>query len=123
MIIKIDTLLPSLNEYIDACRYNKYKANNMKQKTETSIYYYILKSIGINKPNIDYPVDFVFIWREKNKKRDKDNVAFAKKFIFDAFVKYGILSGDGWAVVNNWQDKFIIDKENYGVTVEIKGVE
>jgi hypothetical protein len=122
MIIKIETLLPSLNEYIDACRYNKYKANNMKQKTETSIYYYILKSIRINKPNIDYPVDFVFTWREKNKKRDKDNVAFAKKFIFDAFVKYGILSGDGWAVVNNWQDQFIIDKENYGVTVEIKGV-
>lgn len=61
-----------------------------------------------------------FSWYEKNKRRDKDNVAFAKKFILDAMQEMGILENDGWQQVIGFSDYFFIDKENPRVEVVIK---
>jgi hypothetical protein len=121
--VKIDSLLPSLNEYVNNCRGNKYGANSVKQDTEHLICYYIIETFGADRPNIDQPVRIHFLWREANRKRDKDNVAFAKKFILDAFVRYGILSGDGWNVVDGFTDDFVLDKEDSGVTVTVEVIE
>ena len=112
--IKIDSLLPSLNEYVRECRGNKYGANSVN---------YIIETFGADRPNIDQQVMLHFLWREANRKRDKDNVAFAKKFILDAFVRYGILSGDGWNVVDGFTDDFVLDKEDPGVTVTVEVIE
>lgn len=73
-----------------------------------------LKNIAINQP-----VSLVFSWYEPNKKRDKDNIAFAKKFILDSLVKSRILQGDGWKYVDGFSDKFYVDKNSPRVEVEM----
>ena len=57
-----------------------------------------------------------------NKKRDLDNVAFAKKFILDAMVKYKKLKDDNRKYVTGFTDKFLYSKENK-VILDIEEVE
>lgn len=62
---------------------------------------------------------FSFVWCEKNKRRDPDNVASAKKFVLDALVSEGVVPNDGWSAVKGLEDVFSVDKENPGVYVTI----
>jgi hypothetical protein len=57
-----------------ACRYNKFAGAKMKQDIEDSL------SIFINKlPKFKKPIKINFLWIEKTKKRDLDNVAFRQE--------------------------------------------
>lgn len=95
--------LPDLNEYIDSCRSSKYKGNELKNITDDSIIW-VLKP---KKIKIDCPVFLNFIWYEKTMKRDKDNVAFAKKFIMDAMQKAGMLPNDNNQYILGFSDRFV----------------
>ena len=74
MKFEIDMKLPSLNDYIEVCRSNKFKANTYKAKIERDIALFLAKM-----PKWDKPIKIHFHWIEGNKKRDLDNIAFAKK--------------------------------------------
>lgn len=104
----IQQRLPSLNEYINACRSSKYGGNTCKQSLESEILWYLTPRYKITKP-----VHICFIWHEPNKKRDKDNVCFAKKFILDALQKAGILSNDSNRYVKGFSDIFIYDGNGF----------
>lgn len=108
--------LPSLNDYITACRSNKYSGAKMKNQAEHII---ILCAKTQIRYNFKKPVIVNFLWVEPNRKRDKDNIAFAKKFIFDGLTKAGILQGDGWQYVEGFSDKFDIDKKSPRIEVEV----
>jgi Holliday junction resolvase RusA-like endonuclease len=108
--------LPGLNEYTRACRANRYAGAQMKLQAEEVVGWAIKQSRI--KP-IDAPVHVSFMWREKNQRRDCDNVAFAKKFILDALVAAGILAGDGRKYVTSFHDRFAIDAENPRVIVSL----
>lgn len=111
---EIQLKLPSCNEYIDACRYNKYKAASMKKDVEEQIQWF-LKGI----PEIKKPVFITFTWVEENKKRDLDGICFAKKFILDALQKAGILANDNAAHVKGFVDQFeYADKSKVVVELE-----
>lgn len=115
--------LPGLNEYTKTNRANKYGGNSLKKKTEQFIidcYREQLKELQITSQ-----VEITYTWYEPNKRRDKDNIASAKKFINDALVKCGALKNDGWKQVSGFTDRFEVDKENPRVEVLIKllGVE
>ena len=72
----------------------------------------------------EQPSDFEFVWYLKNRRKDKDNVAFAKKYIFDGMVQAGLLTNDGWHEVGNWIETFQLDKEFERVEIyEISSVE
>ena len=103
---EIDMKLPSLNEYINVCRTNPYKASKYKKDIEEQIGWYIAKL-----PKFEHPVTIHFHWIEGNKKRDIDNVSFSKKFILDALVKYGKLSDDNRKIVTAFTDTFEYAKE------------
>ena len=105
MIVEIPLKLPSLNEYINACRYNKYAGNQMKQKVQYDIGFYLKDLPKLNKVKID------FHWHEGNKKRDLDNICFAKKFILDALVSLGKLEDDNRKNVCAFTDSFYYDKD------------
>ncbi|WP_418294417.1 hypothetical protein [Megasphaera massiliensis] len=60
-----------------------------------------------------------FHWVEKNKRRDKDNIAFAKKFILDALQEMGILQNDGWSEILGFSDTFDVDKDNPRIEVSL----
>ena len=59
-----------------------------------------------------------FEWHEKTKKRDADNIAFAKKFILDALVSMRVLPNDSRKYVKGFYDTIIDDKEDF-VKVEL----
>ena len=82
--LTIPGLLPGLNEYIDAERSykGKYKAASMKRQAQNVIGYMIrtqLRGVRFTRP-----VVIRYLWVEPSRRRDKDNIAFAKKFIQDA---------------------------------------
>jgi len=112
--------LPGLNEYVDAERANagRYIAAQMKKKTQDEIISHIKQQLR----NVAFlrMVDITYIWTEPNRKRDKDNVAFAKKFIQDALVEAGILPNDGWKNIGGFRDEFDVNPQNPNVTVIIE---
>lgn len=116
--IKIPFRLPSLNEYIDKCRGNRYGGANFKKSVERDI------MIILNTQHflITSPVHVTFIWHEPNSRRDKDNVAFAKKFILDALQKSGRLKNDNNNYIAGFTDRFVYDRSE-GVEVIIEEVQ
>lgn len=101
VICEIDLKLPSLNEYIYACRSNRFYGSKMKKEYEEQIIWYLAKL-----PKFKRPVKIRFQWVEGNKRRDYDNIAFAKKFILDAMVKAGKLKDDNRKCVMSFTDTF-----------------
>lgn len=116
----IQGTLPGLNDYIEACRANKYKGAELKQTTEEAIQWEIIRQLKKVKLG---PSSFTFRWYEPKKNRDKDNIAFAKKFIFDALQAQRTLAGDGWNQVIEFSDRFYVDATNPRVEIEITEVE
>ena len=107
--------LPSLNEYIRACRTNVFLANNIKRKTQADIIWYVK-----NLPTFDKPVTIKFVWiSEVGDRRDLDNIAFAKKFILDALQECGKLKNDNRKYVVGFTDEFLYGK-SYEVRLEIE---
>lgn len=119
MKFTIDGRLPALNDYTDACRGNRYTGARMKREAEMQIL------IGIRMarlPKLKGPVFVRFTWFEKDERRDPDNIAFAKKFIFDAMVAYGVIPNDSRRYVRGFSDEFGVDKKNPRIEVEIEEV-
>lgn len=86
----------------------------MKSESEKIIISQIHERRAINGT-----VTIHFTWHEKDRRRDKDNVAFAKKFVLDALQKCGVLLNDNNQVIAGFTDSFRYG-EDYGVTVEIE---
>lgn len=108
--------LPSLNDYTRACRSNKFAGAKMKATLEQQIGLYLIKM-----PKHDKPIKINFTWVESTKKRDLDNICFAKKFILDAMVKYGKLKDDNRKYVTSFTDTFVYGEKNK-VIIEIEEI-
>ncbi len=115
--LEIPMKLPSLNEHIKACNNNRFNGANLKKNIEKDL------ALFINKlPKFKNPVRIHFIWVEANKKRDLDNICFAKKYILDAMVKCGKLENDNRKHVIGFTDDFMYADENK-VILEIEEIE
>lgn len=99
--VEINMKLPSLNEYVNVCRTNKFKASKFKKNLEDDIMMFTNRL-----PRFENPVKIHFHWIEGNKRRDLDNICFAKKFILDALVKSGKLQDDNRKCVTAFTDTF-----------------
>lgn len=115
-ILKISYKFPSFNEYNDTSRGNKY-ASATEKKTLTDMVAWECKAQHI-KPMKSARIHF--LWIEKNRRRDKDNIAFARKFIFDGLVTSGVLKNDGWDEIEGFTDDFEVGEE-YGCEVVMIG--
>jgi len=111
--------LPGLNEYIDASRRNRYLAAEMKKAAERKIMWAI--KAQLHGVRFTGPVIMRYTWYEPDRKRDKDNIAFARKFVQDSLVSAGVLKNDGWKEIENFTDAFAVDKENPRVEVLLEG--
>lgn len=116
MLLVIHGRLAGLNEYTNANRTNIYAGAKMKSDAEKRIASAI-HDCGL-KP-IHGKVRLQFAWYEKDRRRDLDNVCFAKKFILDSLVRNGIIAGDGWKTITGFTDEFYVDKENPRIEVQI----
>lgn len=99
----IESRLPGLNEYVNACRSNRYAGATMKRDAQDVVAVFIK---GL--PEFKKPVRIHFHWVEPNRRRDLDNCCFAKKFILDALVECGKLKGDSQKYVVGFTDTFEI---------------
>lgn len=117
VICEISMKMPSLNEYVRICRTNPFMASKFKKNLEDDIGMFIGRL-----PRFESPVKIHFHWIEGNKRRDLDNIAFAKKFILDALVKYGKLADDNRKCVTAFTDTFEYSDETK-VILEIEGVD
>lgn len=116
--VEIPIKVPSLNEYIAACRTNYHKANKMKHDVQSAVGIYIS-----HLPRMKRPVTVDFLWTEKNNRRDYDNISSCgRKFILDALVSNGKLLDDNRKFVKGFSDDFDIGAD-YKVTLTIREVE
>lgn len=92
----IDRKLPSLNEYINACRSNRYAGCKFKKDIEMQIGRDIQQAMKSGQlPVFDTtPCEIEIIWYEENWKRDADNIQSAQKYILDALQRFGIIKND-----------------------------
>lgn len=113
MYFVIDGQLPSLNEYVNAERSNRYKGARLKKDTERLIKLYIAKShkLGTIRKVSNYPINISIRWYEKDCRRDADNVFFAVKFILDSLVSYGIIENDSRKYIKTIDNVISTDKD------------
>nr|DAR29965.1 MAG TPA: crossover junction endodeoxyribonuclease [Caudoviricetes sp.] len=115
----IEGRLPTLNEYTKVSRGNKYASARMKLNAENLILQCISNTVtGQVKP----PYFIEFHWFENSRRRDKDNVCFAKKFILDALQKGNYIENDNNKYIKGFTDLFSYGKVQ-GVAVKIRGLE
>lgn len=111
--------LPTINDYISACRRNAHCGANMKSDY-TNISMWSMKDIYGMKFN---KVVLHYRFFEEKKNRDKDNVfSFATKVVQDAMQELGLIENDGWKQIENFTHDFFIDKENPRIEVYIEEV-
>lgn len=112
----IEGRMPGLNEYVEAERTNRYVAAKMKKQWTN-----LVRDIAIltREPRHNRKQDVHFHWVEPNRLRDKDNIDFAKKFIFDGLVKAKVLPNDGWRWVGEISNSYSVDKRHPRVEVTL----
>ena len=118
----VQAKLPSLNQYINACRLNKFAGAKFKRDTEKIIEDAIDIYLDHEQlQSVNEAVKIRFDWHEKTMRRDADNIASAKKYILDAMQTKNILPNDNRQYVKGFYDDIVDDDENY-VLVEIKPI-
>lgn len=118
--LNIKGIMPGLNDYSGAERVHRQVAAKMKRE-ETARVAWAAKA---QLPKFTKTIRLTITYREKARNRDKDNIAFAKKFILDGLKDAGCIPNDGWAWIDGWSESFIVDKDDPGITViinEVKG--
>ena len=114
--------LDNLNDLISAERTNRYKGSHIKAENEKIVACAIRNCL--NGLKIHKKVTMEYLWVEKNKRRDLDNISsFGRKVIQDALVKCGVLENDGWEYISGFTDTFRVDKKNPHIEVLIREVE
>ncbi len=109
--------LPTLNDFIEAERKNRYKGAAFKGRHQADI------ELIIPRMKVTPPVILHYTWYEQNRKRDLDNVAgFGHKVIQDALVKRGILPNDSPKEIVGFTDTFKLDRKSPRIEVEIEEV-
>lgn len=114
----INGRFPGLNEYSDAERTHRMVAASMK-KEYTDL---VASGLKLLKAPKFKKVAISFEWYEPNAKRDPDNIVFAKKFILDGMVQYGMIKNDSQRYVLAFDDSWCVDeskKKKVGVLVSV----
>lgn len=110
--------LDGLNDYTKANRTNQYKGAKVKAENEKICTAYIPRHL--RNESLLFPVHISFRWYEKNRRRDPDNIAFAKKFILDSLVSAGVFPDDGQKYISGFDDKFYIDSKDPRIEIIIQ---
>lgn len=116
--IIIPFALPGLNELIAAERQHRQKAAKLKRENQRAVELCIRSQL--RRP-LREPVTMHYLWVEKDRRRDKDNVSsFGRKIIQDALVSVHVLRNDGWANIEGFTDSFAVDKKRPRIEVLIE---
>lgn len=109
--------LEGLNAVIAANRSNKFIGAKVKRES-TTLCAMAIRAAKLRKVE-HYPLTVCIDWVEPNNRRDPDNVASAKKFVFDALQETGIIENDGQRQIRSLVDTFSVDRKNPRVVVSL----
>lgn len=115
----IRTVLPTLNEYVNAERSNRFIAAAMKKEfTETC------SKCALQMPKLpeQYRYDIEVFWTLPNAKKDPDNVFFGIKFILDGVVAAGKIKNDGMKQFRNIHHRPLVVKDKYEVVIRFNPI-
>ncbi len=118
----IEGELTALNEFINAERRNRFIAAKIK-KGETGYCQDIAEKSDLKLQETDFPCALIITWYVKNKRKDADNIAFAKKFILDGLVEAGVLPNDNRKYVQGFMDIVKEDKERQRIEITFVPIE
>lgn len=118
----IEGELTALNEFINAERRNRYIAAKIK-KDETGYCQDVAEKNGLKLQKTDFPCALIITWYVKNKRKDADNIAFAKKFILDGLVEAGVLPNDNRKYVQGFTDIVKEDKQRQRIEITFVPIE
>jgi len=109
--------LPDLNKIIAAAKKHHMVYSKLKADATN-----ICRLSCLRLPRINFKMHLHIIYHCKNKRKDKDNIAVAKKFILDGLIEAGKIRNDGWKEVEGWTEEFRVDKNNPRIEVIINDV-
>ena len=113
--------IPTLNEHDNENRGNRFGGAKMKKNATHICKVYVKDAMNKGFKLEKLPANLRFTWYAKNKRKDKDNIDFAKKYIFDGMVDAGLIDNDGWKQIGDWLETFEVDKDFERVEItEIK---
>jgi len=107
--------LTNLNEYVRVERGNRFAGANIKESETNRIW---AECRSQRFPAQKKGVFLVFRWYARDRRKDKDNVAFAKKFILDGLVLAKVIESDRWDFISGFLDVFYLDQENPRVEID-----
>lgn len=113
----IEGTMPGLNATLGKALHNRYMYGALKKECDNRV----IVACKLAKINpVTHPALVTFVWVEKDRRRDPDNIDSAKKFILDGLIKAGILKGDGWKHIAGFgRPTFTTHKTKQGVKVII----
>ena len=121
MRVTIPFPLAGLNDIIDAERAHRQKGAKLKREQMNAVILVLRRQI--RRP-LREPVTMRYLWVEKDRRRDKDNISGGgRKIIQDALVRMKALKNDGWGNIDGFSDEFAVDKKRPRVEIEIKEAE
>lgn len=103
-----------LNTYISSLNASRYGGATIKSdETWRARSDCIMSEIK----KIDFVPFIIFKWVVPDRKKDKDNISFAKKFILDGITTAHLWKNDGFNNIQGFMDVFSVDKYNPAVHV------
>jgi len=114
--------LPGLNDYDKAARSHRQLGAAMKKEYTELVKLLSIKGRYEKKLElVTSPVIITFHWRERDARRDPDNIVFAKKFVLDGLVTGGVLPNDNQKVIRGFTEAWeVVGSWGEGVMVTIK---
>ena len=121
MRVTIPFPLAGLNDIIDAERAHRQKGAKLKREQMNAVILALRRQI--RRP-LREPVIMHYLWVEKDRRRDKDNISGGgRKIIQDALVRMKALKNDGWGNIDGFSDEFAVDKKRPRIEIEIEEAE
>jgi len=112
---------PTLNEYINDERANKFKASTLKRYKTNSVAFLAKQQKADINPEGQY--DLIYTWYKPNNRTDHDNIAFAKKFVNDGLKLAGVIKDDSPKFIRNFKDDFVLDRTRSYISCSVEFIE
>lgn len=117
----INHKFPSLNEVIAATKKHWAQYSKIKREATDAVVRVAAPMRRINDDKVFDRLMLTLLWQEKERgrKRDWDNITFAKKFILDGLVKSGWIVDDSPRYIASIKE-MVTYGEDYGVVVQME---
>ena len=111
---------PGMNEFVDARGVNRYAYADLKRTYTQLARMYAERAAAAQRWECPKGrVRVYMLWKERDRRRDPDNVEAGAKWVLDGCVAAGAIAGDSQRWVADVWHRVEVDKGNPGVLVAL----